>query len=1695
MGASKAAQRFFVLGGLFAAFFIPLIEGSSEPWLKSEKHAERGSSVELPCVLKLPQCGGLHSIKWYRGAIRIFIFSEGVGLTRGTSDLAIRSNMSYETNATKSFLKIPDLKLEDEGLYKCEATYLAVNRECNNVQHITLTVTVKPDKLVVTNEETKEVIADGSTLTPVNEGTRLVLNCESGVGKPVPVIEWFNGTQIMRADNSSSTAQGESIGAGKSRLEVVVTRGDLGARFTCKASSPALPEPLSVGTNVIVNVRPLGMDLGGVVNHVVQGSKVMLQCQVKGARPAANVTWYNGTEPILNDDGETNILHAPPKENVDGTWETESSLVFRATQYENEVTFGCHAENIVTRQESVKPMKETITLEVYYPPIVTVSPENVTVNESQDIRLFCAYIANPATLLKAKWLKDGVEVNLNDDRFEGGITEQTTLLIRNATPTDMGMYSCVLENSVGESNSQDVIDVSVLFRPVVEVSLEPQTPVNEADRLNVSLTCDVQSGNPGVLTAVRWYLDGDLLKELPDCVSNSTPATIADESSTFCDIDPSKLLLEVVGRSFHGKYSCEGRNDAGWGPISASIPVVVYYKPGPASISYEPQQVVKKGRLKITCSVLDAGRPEVTGYKWTRGQHRLPDENKPVLNIEPVDLETQANFTCLAYNEAGDGDAATIFIEVSAPPAFIKKLPPYQGFVYNAANVSIDCRVECVPLCSISWFKDNVSMDFTNNNHYYLSNTIHPPDPRTNDFQSIRSELVWNLTSWPNGELDRNTDNGKFTCKSSGNSIGPGVISTTHFHVEFPPENINTSKSVVDVVVDHIPETVLCTVKAHPEPSFQWYKEGSSEVISFGSSLVFDVPMPRRSTGRYICEAYNRHGSQRATMSINVQFKPDCRIDKQRINGDDYLVCSAVANPEKVDYVWSLKNENDTLEQISEEREDKKSYLFLNPAITNFRTYQCVANNTIGSSVACEFNMAARDGNDSNLPWYQRLDGDLLLIVIIVAVAILLAIVIICVVIFLICRRKRNQAKHNNRVVEMEERDHPDGGSPSPAGSVMPPHPTPAPRWPLKPGVLVHINRSHSLRSGLRTHLDLQSRVSASRSAVVAATSCFRNEPERRSVLREVGPVHTVARTPVRAYRRAKNTRRALSMSNVNEDGMLARANRIRAMFGAQFRDNCTDTFPGISRDKTAVTYKRIVPRKGDSCERVPSLLLHPQLRLEKESQHRQRQGAPGTTGSNYDANVSRKRKKPGADPTQAANNNHVDSVSEGLPEPETKTFYENLPFHGIQTPPNKLISPKFARVSALHGGLNSGTSSPSSSRPPSRTASRPTSRATSLCGGSSGYGSTRSHLGPHYSPNNMPRSNSPELKYNSLKPRRRKHKHAQFYSLRLCRRHQTTHHNYQLYAVPIRKSCPHNKESGTNGPTCDDNEERNRGGTSTIDARSNEQDETAVLKVPKNSPPIPAPRTRRVTDPSQHTYQNVPSPIFPENNNNSCHGSTTKNMIKTANLYNYQEHYQQHQQELQQYGYPMASGSSNQLTLPLTRSLHPSSGVGPNPMQTTTITSNCSSNNAVQLNHRHSLPRALVHGDMEMDLVHDNQPRQQQQSGGRRNERRKYRKHGNERKPKKQQQHRQDLRRTEPPYTFSRETSFNQNHQELRGVGGGIRENTYKISYPHYYEDSITECPLGYPSYEGVPGEQQREREVVDSPTDRNSRTWTTPT
>ncbi|XP_035734399.1 hemicentin-2-like [Vespa mandarinia] len=986
------------------------VKGTTEAWLESEKYAEVGTEVLLPCILKPPQCGALQSIDWYRAGTRIFAFSEGTGLMRSNDGVASsddRLDIEYMLNSTTAYLKMIDVKLKDEGLYRCETVYSAGNLDCNNIQHVTLNVTIKPVNVHVIDENTKNILSPDATFGPIDEGSTISLTCQSGEGRPVPTVQWFKGDQQLEAV-ASSTIDANGIGTGSSSLKMQVTREELGDIFTCKVNSVALLEPITDDIKLDIHVRPLKMDLSGVVGHAVQGTKILLQCTVSSARPAANVTWYNGSEPLTISNEKYELFETKIFENNDSTSKTISYLAFTASAYENGKTFSCIAENPVIRTKRLKPMKEVITIKVLYPPIINMRPINITVNETDDFIIYCDYEANPITLTKVTWLQDDLELTLDEEHYEGGITVNTALIVKNATATDMGSYKCILENSVGSTSSKENVNVSVLYKPVVEVISDPGTPVNEEERLNVSLSCTVLSGNPEILTAVRWYLDGDLLKELPDCTMNYTiTSTLTEESSSICDIDPSKLLLEAVGRSFHGDYSCEGRNEAGWGPMSPSTSVTIYYKPGPATISYEPKEVVKGQRLTIACSVLDPGRPIINSFKWFRDLYRLTDQTNSLLDIESADVKVAANFTCMASNDAGDGYPATTSIDVSVAPTFIQALENYQGFVYNSINVSLVCWIECVPDCNVSWYRNDQLIDFDTTDRYYLTNSYMPLDYERNYFASIQSNLTWNLTALANGRLDHTDDDAKFTCKSSDNGIGKPIESTTQFHVEFPPENMTISKKIINVTVDTIPETVSCDAKAYPNATFRWFREGSNDTIIKGQILDLNTPIPRRSNGTYYCEASNHHGKQNISLVVNVQFKPDCHIQRERLKDQDYISCSAIGNPEEINFIWSVENDNETIEPDFK-IEDGISYVLLDTSITKFRTYVCIANNSIGQSTACELDITG------DVPWWYRMDGNLLLIAIIVSIIIILAIIIVCVVILIICRRKRKQIKYSN---------------------------------------------------------------------------------------------------------------------------------------------------------------------------------------------------------------------------------------------------------------------------------------------------------------------------------------------------------------------------------------------------------------------------------------------------------------------------------------------------------------------------------------------------------------------------------------------------------------------------------------------------------------------------------------------------------
>lgn len=310
--------------------------------------------------------------------------------------------------------------------------------------------------------------------------------------------------------------------------------------------------------------------------------------------------------------------------------------------------------------------------------------------------------------------------------------------------------------------------------PVVELLMEPNTYVVESDAVNVTLMCRVISGNPLQLTHVKWLLDGNILKELPECTGNGDDA--------LCGVDPDILLLENVGRHFLGNYSCRGQNSAGEGHPSTDKELIVFYEPGAATLLHYPLVASKKKAITLFCSVEDGGYPNATQYVWLRDGNPLPYDTA-LITFENIGLDSRANFSCYAQNKGGKGQMAHVELDVLAPPSFIQNLQPRTAALFSAQNISLSCRVECVPLCTITWYKNGFGIE-KNDDRYVVSESFLSADKAIGDFESVLSTLYFNMSAWPDQQLDIHSDNANYSCVSSANSEGPGVRSSTDFHVE-----------------------------------------------------------------------------------------------------------------------------------------------------------------------------------------------------------------------------------------------------------------------------------------------------------------------------------------------------------------------------------------------------------------------------------------------------------------------------------------------------------------------------------------------------------------------------------------------------------------------------------------------------------------------------------------------------------------------------------------------------------------------------------------------------------------------------------------------------------------------------------------------------------------------------------------------
>jgi hypothetical protein len=168
-------------------------------------------------------------------------------------------------------------------------------------------------------------------------------------------------------------------------------------------------------------------------------------------------------------------------------------------------------------------------------------------------------------------------------------------------------------------------------------------------------------------------------------------------------------------------------------------------------------------------------------------------------------------------------------------------------------------------------------------------------------------------------------------------------------------------------------------------------------------------------------------------------YKPECAIHQEKVEDQIRLTCRADANPGDVNYHWKKGNGSYEGEATSS---GLLSTIRLGLMQESFGTYYCFVTNDIGLGVPCEIDIqgigVARNISDTKV----------ILIVAVIAAALVALVIVITVVV--ICKRRGAPEKCPPPPQEPGHKDE--------ATTSLAPGPQPIHKWPLRPGVHVHVN-------------------------------------------------------------------------------------------------------------------------------------------------------------------------------------------------------------------------------------------------------------------------------------------------------------------------------------------------------------------------------------------------------------------------------------------------------------------------------------------------------------------------------------------------------------------------------------------------------------------------------------------------------------
>ncbi|XP_074611675.1 receptor-type tyrosine-protein phosphatase delta-like isoform X2 [Acropora palmata] len=472
----------------------------------------------------------------------------------------------------------------------------------------------------------------------VREGDNVTLLCNA-TGNPKPSISWtIDGLTVnitvhprisLTSDNKQLTVRN-------------VDRTDFSHKYQCQANN-------SVGTITSDAASLTDQFKPAFTTHpqnqtVRVGDNVTLFCNATG-NPKPTISWTI--------DGLT--VNVTVYSRIRLTSDNKQLTVRNVNRTDSHHKYRCQASNSVKTITS-----DTASLNVLYKPAFTTYPQNQTVQEGDNVTLFCDATGNPKPTIS--WTIGGSSLNITVHPRMSLSSYKKHLTVRNVKRTDSHhKYRCQANNSV-EALTSDAASLNVQYKPAFTTYPLNQT-VREGD--NVTLLCDA-TGNPK--PTISWTIDG-------------LTVNIEGQPRISLTSDNKQLTVRNVKRTdSNHQYRCRANNSVET-ITSVDASLNVQFVPE-VTIEGTPEKVAVVGNeIQLTCHYNSS--PVAFEVQWlkngavisrnntmvnnTRGNITHFNESSIQLAIISSISSDAANYTCAVFNDV-NSSSDTIAIRVKPDP-------------------------------------------------------------------------------------------------------------------------------------------------------------------------------------------------------------------------------------------------------------------------------------------------------------------------------------------------------------------------------------------------------------------------------------------------------------------------------------------------------------------------------------------------------------------------------------------------------------------------------------------------------------------------------------------------------------------------------------------------------------------------------------------------------------------------------------------------------------------------------------------------------------------------------------------------------------------------------------------------------------------------------------------------------------------